>query len=104
MVMMAGMDLPSRAIREQAVSALNYVVHVRRYEDGIRRVERIAEVVGIEGQTPQMQDIFLFRATGRTDNRITGNFQGTGVVPRIVDELASRGIQEIDRSWFGRQA
>ena len=104
MVMMAGMDLPSRAIREQAVSALNYVVHVRRYEDGIRRVERIAEVVGIEGQTPQMQDIFLFRATGRNENRITGNFQGTGVVPRIVDELASRGIQEIDRSWFGRQA
>ena len=104
MVMMAGMDLPLRAIREQAVTALNYVVHVRRYEDGIRRVERIAEVVGIEGQTPQMQDIFLFRATGRTDNRITGNFQGTGVVPRIVDELASRGIQEIDRNWFGRQA
>ena len=104
MVMMAGMDLPSRAIREQAVSALNYVVHVRRYEDGIRRVERIAEVVGIEGQTPQMQDIFVFRATGRNENRITGNFQGTGVVPRIVDELASRGIQEIDRSWFGRQA
>jgi len=51
-----------------------------------------------------MQDIFLFRATGRNDNRITGNFQGTGVVPRIVDELANRGIQEIDRNWFGRQA
>ncbi|MCH1494284.1 MAG: CpaF family protein, partial [Rubripirellula sp.] len=58
MVMMAGMDLPSNAIREQAVAAINYVVHVRRFEDGVRRIERIAEVVGIEGQTPQLQDIF----------------------------------------------
>ena len=103
MVMMAGMDLPSQAIREQAVSAVNYLVHVRRYEDGIRRIERIAEVVGIEGKTPQLQDIFIFKPTGRTENRITGLFQATGVVPRIVDELTSRGIQELDRGWFGRE-
>lgn len=103
MVMMAGMDLPSQAIREHAVSAVNYLVHVRRYDDGVRRVERIAEVVGIEGKTPQLQDIFTFKPTGRTENRMTGLFQATGVVPRIVDELTSRGIHEIDRSWFGRQ-
>lgn len=102
MVMMAGMDLPSQAIREHAVSAVNYLVHVRRYEDGIRRVERIAEVVGIEGKTPQLQDIFTFKPNGRVENRLTGLFQATGVVPRIVDELASRGIHEVDRSWFGR--
>lgn len=102
MVMMAGMDLPSEAIREQAVSAVNYLVHVRRYEDGVRRIERIAEVVGIEGKTPQLQDIFVFKPTGKTENRITGSFQASGVVPRIVDELSARGINQIDRSWFGR--
>ena len=101
--MMAGMELPSRAIREQAVSALNYIVHVRRYEDGIRRIERIAEVVGMEGQTPQLQDIFVFQQTGRSENRVLGAFQGTGIVPRIVDELDQHGVQEIDRGWFGRQ-
>ncbi|KAA5545881.1 CpaF family protein [Roseiconus nitratireducens] len=104
MVMMAGMDLPSQSIREHAVSAVNYLVHVRRYEDGVRRVERIAEVVGIEGKTPQLQDIFTFQPTGRSENRIEGRFQATGVVPRIVDELASRGISEVDRNWFGREA
>jgi pilus assembly protein CpaF len=98
------MDLPSQAIREHAVSAVNYLVHVRRYEDGVRRVERIAEVVGIEGKTPQLQDIFVFKPTGRTENRITGLFQATGVVPRIVDELTSRGIHDVDRNWFGRHA
>lgn len=103
MVMMAGMDLPSNAIREQAVAAIDYVVHVRRFEDGVRRIERIAEVVGIEGQTPQLQDIFTFTPTSRSENRIIGSFQGTGVVPRIVDELAGQGIKEIDRNWFGRR-
>jgi pilus assembly protein CpaF len=102
MVMMAGMDLPSQAIREHAVSAVDYLVHVRRYEDGVRRIETITEVVGIEGRTPQLQDIFTFQPTGRSENRITGSFKATGVVPRIVDELISRGINEVDRNWFGR--
>ncbi|MGB7342882.1 MAG: CpaF family protein [Pirellulaceae bacterium] len=103
MVMMAGMDLPSQAIRDQAVSAIDYLVHVRRYEDGVRRVERIAEVVGIEGKTPQLQDVFVFKPTGRSENRITGTFEATGVVPRVVEELTERGINEIDRGWFSRQ-
>lgn len=102
MVMMAGMDLPSQAIREHAVSAIDYIVHVRRYEDGVRRVERIAEVVGIEGKTPQLQDVFVFKPTGRQENRIVGGYEPTGVVPRVVDELVARGVQEIDRSWFAR--
>ena len=102
MVMMAGMDLPSQAIREHAVSAIDYIVHVRRYEDGVRRVQRIAEVVGIEGKTPQLQDIFVFKPTGRQENRIVGQYEPTGVVPRVVDELVARGVQEIDRSWFAR--
>src|SRR4029078_1443625 len=75
MVLMAGLDLPSRAIREQVVSAihylvhvtrdegvspLHYLVHVRRYEDGVRRVSSIAEITGMEGNTPTMQDLFRF--------------------------------------------
>lgn len=102
MVMMAGMDLPSQAIREHAVAAIDYLIHVRRYEDGIRRIERIAEVVGIEGKTPQLQDIFVFQPTGRKDGTISGTFQATGVIPRLVDELAARGTQEADRNWFAR--
>ncbi len=66
MVLMAGLDLPSRAIREQIVSALHLIVHVRRFEDGVRRVESIAEIVGMEGTTPQMQDIFRFERRGQT--------------------------------------
>src|SRR5205814_5425572 len=53
MVLMAGIELPSRAIREQMVSALHLIVHVRRYEDGVRRVASIAEITGLEGLTPQ---------------------------------------------------
>ncbi len=91
MVLMAGMDLPSRAIREQMVSALDFVVHVRRYDDGQRRVESIAEITGIEGATPQMQDIFRFERKGRTGRRIEGSFSATGNVPRFCQEMRERG-------------
>ena len=103
MVMMADVDLPSRAIREHAVSALDYLVHVRRYEDGKRRVERISEVVGMEGSTPQLQDIFTFVVTGQSEGQIRGQFRPTGVVPRIADEILTTRPGEIDRDWFGRQ-
>lgn len=102
MVMMAGMELPSRAIREQAVSALNFIIHVRRYEDGIRRIERVAEVVGIEGQTPQLQDIYLFKQIGREGKRVIGQHVATGIIPRLVDELASRGNEVAKQQLFER--
>lgn len=103
MVMMAGMDLPSRAIREQAVSAISIVVHVRRYEDGARRIERISEVVGLEGQTPQLQDIYVFQQTGKDQNRIAGRFVATGIVPRLSNELADRGIDISKQLSFERE-
>ncbi len=102
MVMMAGMDLPSRAIREQAVSAINFVIHIRRFEDGTRRVERIAEVVGIEGQTPQLQDIYVFKQTGKDGNKVNGRFVATGIVPRFANELAARGVEISNQSFFER--
>jgi pilus assembly protein CpaF len=90
MVLMAGLELPSRAIREQAVSALQFVVQVRRYEDGVRRVESITEIVGMEGSTPQMQEIFRFQPRGRQGRKVLGEFEATGVVPRVADELRER--------------
>jgi pilus assembly protein CpaF len=91
MVLMAGMELPSRAIREQMVSALDFIVHIRRYDDGHRRVESIAEITGIEGTTPQMQEVFRFERLGRSGRRIDGRFVATGIVPRFCQELRARG-------------
>lgn len=99
MVLMAGLDLPSRAIREQIVSAIQLVVHVRRYEDGVRRVQSIAEITGMEGDTPQMQDIFQFRARGRQGKRLTGEFVATGIVPRIAEQMRSENY-EVPLSLF----
>jgi pilus assembly protein CpaF len=93
MVLMVGTDLPSRAVREQIVSAINLLVHVRRYDDGVRRIESVAEITGLEGLTPQMQELFLFRRRGKQGRRVVGHFTGTGVIPRMVDELREEGVQ-----------
>jgi pilus assembly protein CpaF len=99
MVLMAGLELPSRAIREQIVSALHLLVHVRRYEDGVRRVESIAEIVGLEGNIPLLQDIFRFERRGRRGRAVLGEFVATGIVPRLVEELRERDV-EIPLSIF----
>ncbi len=87
MVLMAGIDLPSRAIREQAVSAIDIIVQVKRYEDGVRRVQSISELIGMEGETPQLQEIFRFVPKGKVNRKITGEFVATGVVPHLVERL-----------------
>ncbi|MEL6904258.1 MAG: CpaF/VirB11 family protein, partial [Planctomycetota bacterium] len=84
MVLMAGADLPSRAIREQITSALDLVVHVRRFEDGVRRIASVSEVAGIESGVPLIQDLFTFRVTGRSRGRVQGRYEATGIVPRFV--------------------
>jgi pilus assembly protein CpaF len=99
MVLMAGLDLPSRAIREQIVSALDLLVHVKRYEDGTRRVESIAEITGLEGSTPQLQELFRFRILSRQGRRLQGRFEATGIVPRMVHRLQERDI-DVPRSLF----
>lgn len=93
MVLMAGIELPSRAIREQITSALDFVIHVRRYDDGVRRVEGIAEVTGLEAETPQLQEIFRFERRTRTGRTIQGEFVATGIVPRCIEQLRERGIE-----------
>lgn len=102
MVLMAGLELPSRAIREQIASAIDFIVHIRRFDDGTRRVERIAELTGIEGETIQLQDIFRFDQRGRKGRQIQGEFTSTGAVPRIVHELTERGVAIPVREWFAK--
>ncbi|MEQ8763055.1 MAG: CpaF family protein [Planctomycetota bacterium] len=99
MVLMAGLDLPSRAIREQIVSAIHLLVHVRRFEDGVRRIASVAEIAGLEGTTPLLNDIFRFERTGYERGRVLGRYHATGTVPRIADELRKRG-QDVSFELF----
>ena len=101
MVLMAGIELPSRAIREQIVSALHLLVHVRRYDDGVRRIESVAELTGLEGMTPLMQDLFVFRRKGREGRHVIGSFHAMGVVPHMVEELREHGVH-VPLSMFQR--
>ncbi len=99
MVLLAGVDLPSRAIREQIASAFQLVVHVRRYEDGVRRVASVAEITGLEGDTILLQEIFRFRSSGSDGRRVRGDFMPTGTVPRFL-EAHRQGGEEFSNSIF----
>ena len=101
MVMMAGYELPSSAIREQIASAINLVVQQTRLADGSRKVVKIVEVTGREGDVIQMQDIFEFRQTGFDDQgRIQGYYTATGNIPYFIDELRQRGVLTLDMAIF----
>jgi pilus assembly protein CpaF len=103
MVLMSGLNLPVRAIREQIASAVDVIVHESRFSDGSRKVTHITEVVGLEGDQITMQDIFEFRQTGiGTDGKVIGGFVPTGAVPTFIEEIASRGLS-IDHSMFDPQ-
>ncbi|MGN0855580.1 MAG: ATPase, T2SS/T4P/T4SS family [Kiritimatiellia bacterium] len=93
MVLMSGMELPSRAIREQIASAVDVIIHESRLSDGSRKVVAITEVTGLEGNQVVMQDLFVFRQSGvGEDGRIVGAFAPTGAIPTWYDQLAGRGI------------
>jgi pilus assembly protein CpaF len=101
MVLMAGLDLPVRAIREQVSNAIDLIVHQTRFKDGTRRITHVTEVVGMEGDVITLQDIFLFDhglgfdETGRSK----GVLKSTGLRPKFLDKLADSGI-EIDTKTF----
>lgn len=100
MVMMSGMELPSRAIREQISAAIHVIVQQSRLRDGSRKITNITEVVGMEGETIVLQDIFEFRQEGLdAAGRIRGKFVSTGIVPRVTEQLDAEGIMYNER-WF----
>lgn len=93
MVLMSGMDLPSRAIREQIASAVDIIIHESRMSDGSRKVVAVTEVTGLEGSQVVMQDIFAFKQTGvDSRGRVLGELRATGAVPTWYEQLAGRGI------------
>jgi len=100
MTLMAGLDLPITAIREQVVSAVHLIVQQTRFSCGSRRVTHVTEVSGIEAGTVQLQDIFVFKQTGYgQDGRVRGEFKSTGYVPDFYQDLIRRGIG-VDTSIF----
>ena len=101
MVLMAGYDLPSRAIREQIVGAVNLIVQQSRLVDNSRKIERITEITGREGDTILMQDIFLFDQTGFDPRgKVVGQFKATGNKPRFVSQLKDKGDLRLDMAVF----
>ncbi|MBO8172218.1 MAG: CpaF family protein [Bacillaceae bacterium] len=100
MVLMAGMDLPVRAIREQIAGALDLIIHQSRLKDGTRKITHMTEVLGMEGDTIVLQDIFVYRQTGVSpDGKIEGNFVSTGIRPHCADTLERFGI-DLPAEWF----
>ena len=106
MILMAGLDLPIRAIREQMAAALHIMVHLSRSADGRRQVTHVSEITGMELQIVTMQDLFRFEQIGLDgDGRLTGILQPTGIMPTFMDRLTKSGITldlgfpSVHRSW-----
>jgi pilus assembly protein CpaF len=93
MILMAGSNLPDRAMREQITSALDLIVQVARLADGSRRITSIVEVTGMEGLVTATQEIYRFRRHGiAPDGSVIGNFEATGIQPAFSDRLAVAGV------------
>jgi pilus assembly protein CpaF len=94
LVLMAGMDLPLRAIREQIASAVNLIVQISRLRDGTRRITHVTEVQGMEGDIVTLQDAFIFDYSAGVDahGRFLGKPVATGIRPRFIDRFEDMGI------------
>lgn len=100
MTLMAGMELPSRAIREQVSSAIDLIVHQERMRDGTRKVTHVTEVSGMEGEVITMTDLFVFEQTGVDNGQIVGRLRPTGLRPKFMDKIETAGIH-LPPSIFG---
>lgn len=102
--MMAGMDLPARAIREQIAGAVDLIVQISRLSDGSRKVISITEVVGMQGDAVTLQEVFRFKEEGFDKNRkIVGQFQAMGLIPSFVEELRRKNVN-VPNTLFSNQA
>jgi pilus assembly protein CpaF len=103
MVMMAGLDLPERAIKEQVVSAIDIVIQLSRLADGTRKVTHVTELAGLEGETVSLQDIFVYERRGiGEDGVVQGELAPTGLVPTFSERLRRSGVQ-LPPALFQRQ-
>lgn len=100
MALMAGMDLPVRAIREQVSSAIDLIVHKERLRDGSRKVVNITEVSGMEGDVITLTDIFMFEQSGYDNGKVVGRLRATGLRPKFIDKIEAAGIH-LPASIFG---
>ena len=92
MTLMAGYDLPVRAIREQIASAIDLIVHVDRMRDGTRKVTNIVEVVGMEGEVVTLTDLFVFEQTGFEEGKVVGQLRTTGLRPGFMKRMEAAGV------------
>jgi pilus assembly protein CpaF len=92
MTLMAGMELPVRAIREQVTSAIDLIVHEERMRDGSRKVVNITEVSGMEGDVVTTTNIFEFEQTGIENSKIVGRLRSTGLRPKFMEKIEAAGI------------
>jgi len=100
MTLMAGMDLPLRAIREQVASAINLIIHQERMKDGSRKVVNITEVQGMEGDVIVMSDIYVFEQTGMEAGKVIGRLRPTGIRPKFIERIEAANIH-LPPSIFG---
>jgi pilus assembly protein CpaF len=92
MVLMAGMDLPLKAIREQVASSIDLVIHLSRLKDGSRKVTHVSEVQGMEGDTYTMQDLFVFEQVSFRDGVVNGKVKSTGLRPKFAEKFSANNI------------
>lgn len=100
MVLMAGTELPLKAIREQIASSLDLVIHQERMQDGTRKVVRVSEVQGMEGDVVTLQDIFVFQQSGFEDRKVVGSLRPVGLRPKFLPKLETQNIH-LPPSVFG---
>ena len=104
MVLMAGMNLPDKAIREQIAAAMNLIVHESRFPDGTRKITALTEIQGMEGDIITLQDIFVYEQKGKDENgRVIGRFRPTGIRPKFMDKLMNSGIQVSNDIFWDKQ-
>ena len=101
MVLMSGMELPLKAIRDQVSSAIDLIVQQSRLRDGTRKITSITEVVGMEGDIVSMQDIFVYETDGTVDTsgKFVGKFRATGVRPNCIEKIRGNGVT-VKNEWF----
>lgn len=98
--LMAGMDLPAKAIREQIVGAVDMIIQIGRMSDGSRKVKNVTEVVGMQGEMVTLQEVFRFKEESFTkDGKIIGQFQASGIIPNCIEKFEKKGIK-IPRDLF----